>query len=208
MGNTGYDNGNLIVRGDCESTTAPMVTGETTPTTNNCTWERVLATDEGITAYAGDYVWKMTVTSTSVTTDVYLIDTSIGISDLHGFVPGLEYIWKSYFYTKSTGGVAPGVIDVYLYDYDGINYSNTMSNPSSRDTWNLVTITHTLQSDAIGFGPLIRIEAADAVAGEVYYFDCTRLVPVGTHNEHDQQYVDNGTGTQESSNSWQNAFPA
>jgi hypothetical protein len=76
---------------------------------------------------------------------------------------------------------------------------------SADDTWELLTLEFTVDDDAtdVDFGLFVDETGTDSV-----YWDKIRLLPEGTHNEHDQQYVDNGTGTQEASNSWQNAFPA
>jgi hypothetical protein len=68
-----------------------------------------------------------------------------------------------------------------------------------------LSLTFTVDDDAtdLDFGLLVDETGTDDV-----YWTNIRLLPEGTHNEHDQQYVDNGTGTQESANSWQHAFPA
>jgi hypothetical protein len=181
-----------------------MVAGETTPDTSNVTWERVTAASESITGYDDQtYVWKFTITAGATAAIVSLTDTSYTTADMHGLKAGLTYKGIAQIYTKSTGGVAYGDIDFLLVDYDGSNTSTDLESPTSADAWNEVEVELTFQSDATGWTLRFDVDAGDAVAGEYFYVGLVRLEPVGTHNEHDQQYVDNGTGTQVSSNSWQ-----
>jgi hypothetical protein len=76
---------------------------------------------------------------------------------------------------------------------------------SADDTWELLTLEFTVDDDAtdVDFGLFVDETGTDSV-----YIDQVRLLNEGTNNEDNQQYVDNGTGTQEASNSWQHAFPA
>jgi hypothetical protein len=192
--NYGEDNGNLMDRGDCESETAPMVAGETTPdNTNVDTYER-----SGTQEYAGTYSWKATGDGGGTMT-VRLVDSG---SELHGLVAGLTYTLSAYVYVP-TGGYTVGNVKLF-YDDDQVSASYS-SAVSADDTWELLTLEFTVDDDAtdVDFGLFVDETGTDSV-----YIDQVRLLPVGVNNEHDQQYVDNGTGTQEASNSWQNAFPA
>jgi hypothetical protein len=191
LNNLCVDNGNLIDRGACESTTAPMVEGETTPdNTNVDTYER-----SGTQEYAGTYSWKATGDGGGTMT-VRLVDSG---SELHGLVAGLTYTLSAYVYVP-TGGYTVGNVKLF-YDDDQVSASYS-SAVSADDTWELLTLEFTVDDDAtdVDFGLFVDETGTDSV-----YWDKIRLLPEGTHNEHDQQYVDNGTGTQESANSWQGA---
>lgn len=201
------DNGNLIDRGDCQSTTPPMIAGETTPSESNVTWERVSCATEGITGYGGaEYCYKFTISSSGVGTYVYMCDVYYTSANMHGIVPGLTYKWIAQIYTPLTGGVTPGDIKVQHADYDGSNTTTSVNSPTTADEWNEVEISHEVQDDATGYGCNVHVTSGDAVATEYFYVSHVRLVPVGLHNEHSQQFSDSGTGTQVSSNSWNAGF--
>jgi hypothetical protein len=179
------DNGNLIDRGNCESTTAPMVQDETTPdNTNVGTYAR--DTDE----YEGTYGWKATGAGGGTMT-VRLVDSS---SDNHGLVPGLTYELTAY--VKSSGYT---VSNVKLF-YDDDQTSAVYSTAKTADAYELLTLEFTVDADStdLDFGIFV-----DETGTDYIIWDTIRLKPVGINNEHDQQFVDNGTGTQTGQNSWQ-----
>jgi hypothetical protein len=189
--NYAEDNGNLIDRGDCESTTAPMVEGETTPdNTNVDTYER-----SGTQEYAGTYSWK--VTGDGGGNMVVKFNDSGG--GMHGFVAGLTYKLSCYVYIPS-GGYTASNVKIY-FDDDQTAVQETAA--STTDDWEYLEIELIVDEDATatGCGIYVYETGTDSV-----YIDQVRLLPVGVNNEHDQQYVDNGTGTQEASNSWQGGY--
>ncbi|MFA5376858.1 MAG: right-handed parallel beta-helix repeat-containing protein [Dehalococcoidia bacterium] len=81
-----------IDRGDCESETSPMVTGETTPVVYNCTWAR-----DDTYKYDGSYSWKLNSSGLGYC-NVWL--TESGVS-LHGLVPGSTYTFKAKLYNRT-----------------------------------------------------------------------------------------------------------
>jgi hypothetical protein len=191
MGNTGYDNGNLIVRGDCESATAPMVEEETTPdNTNVDTYTQ--ATDGSVEVWSatGDGGGSMRIR---------LVDSG---SELHGLVAGLEYTLSADVKVPTGGYTATNVS--LFYDDDQTS-EVTSSAVTAAGDYESLSLTFTADDDAtdLDFGLLVDETGTDDV-----YWTNIRLLPEGTHNEFDQQMVDNGSGTQESANSWQHAFPA
>jgi len=202
IANTGYDNTNLIVRGDCESATAPMVEGETTPHTNNATFAR--SSDQ---AYEGTYSYKATKTIAAGTAGaVDLVDNETN-TDMHGLIAGLTYKFCMYIYIPSTGGPAYDEVRLQIFDYDGGWISTDTYAVNTTDAWQYVEVERTIAAGATGAIVKIRFDST-AANTEYIYVDNIRLYSVGTNNEHSQQLVDEGTGTQESANSWQGAFPA
>lgn len=85
----------LVVRGDCESTSPPMLDGEATALTGNCTWAR----DSG-QYHGGSYSYKMTASSQNETT-VYLVDALTG-GDAHGITGGKSYLFGAWVYLASS----------------------------------------------------------------------------------------------------------
>jgi hypothetical protein len=106
--------------------------------------------------------------------------------------------------------ISPNSNDMYIrqryYDSGWINYDAGFY---STDGW--VQIGDHAESDAVigadatAYGLMLNF-VSTAIKGSWFLVDQIRLVSTGTNNEHDQQYVDNGTGTQESANSWNGAF--
>jgi len=194
------NNGNLIDRGDCESETAPMVRGETTPATTNATFSR----DSG-KAYEGTYSYKHTKTAAAGSSSLVNLVDVVGTSDMHGLIAGLTYKLSMYIYIPSSGGPDYDEVSIHIYDYDSGWASTETVCVDSTDAWQSVEVERTIREDATG--TILRIDIDSAAANNEYiYVDHIRLEPVGTHNEHDQQYVDYGTGTQLSGNSWNGAF--
>lgn len=193
-GNRCKDNDTYLVRGMCEETTAPTVYSETTPVeTNIATYAR-----SDTVAYEGTYSWKATGDNGGVMR-VTLTDSD---AVNHGLIPGLTYKLSAYVYVP-TGGYTVGNVKLFYIDTAAaIIYSSAVA---AVDTWTLLEKEFTVDtaSTELSFGLDVAEDAAYSV-----YWDTIRLQPIGVHNEHSQNFVDSGTGTQQASNSWQNPFPA
>lgn len=196
-GNSCVDVGNIIDRGYCEETTAPMMDGETTPVTSNATWAR----DSG-QKHFGSYSYKFTKTNATGTYAYIAFTDSVGAGDLHGFVPGCTYLLKAWVYIPSGGIQASEVV----FDFhDGSD--DTVSPAATYDEWQEVTLEFTVSTTAT-LAYLYLYAAAEAAINEYFYVDDVTVQPLGKHNEHGQHFSSAGTLILEAGNSWQNPFAA
>jgi hypothetical protein len=194
LNNQSINNGNLIDRGNCESTTAPMVFDETVPVeTNVDTYAR---SDEQ--AYSGTYSFKA-VGDGGGNMRVTLTDSVAGN---HGLIPGTTYTLTAYVYVPSGGYTVGNVKLIYDDDQTAAIYSSAVS---AADTWTLLTRQFTV--DGASTDLFVGLDVAETGTDSVYWGNI-RLLPEGIHNEHNQNFVDSGTGTQLSGNSWQQPIAA
>ncbi|KKL20311.1 hypothetical protein LCGC14_2456720, partial [marine sediment metagenome] len=191
IGNRCIDNGQLIDRGGCESTTSPMIFGETVPVISNVLWAR-----NNAEAYEGTYSRKYTKNiAAGSAANVYLTDSTGVSGDVHGLIPGKEYTWTMWMIIP-TGIIVASEITLTLRDHNGSTYQSSTANPAAvYEVWQKVTVTRTLRADATSFDMYINVAAA-AEDTEYFYVDNIRLQPLGVHNEHQQNFLDNGTDTQ------------
>jgi hypothetical protein len=163
---------NLIERGDCESTTPPMIFGETVPLTTDATFAR--SSDQ---AYEGTYSYKMTKTSAAggTTSRVYLVD-DISSADLHGLIAGLEYTIVAQVYIPSSGGPAASETKLYIQSGNGGFTNSDVDTASEQDEWEELTATLTLDSSDDRFRIIILLETTAAL-NEYIYIDNIRLYP-------------------------------
>ena len=189
VGNHSIDNGDLIDRGNCESTTSPMIFGETVPLIVNALWAR-----DNAQAYEGTYSYKYTkdvAAGTGASVDLADNNTS---TDMHGLIAGLEYVFSCRIYIPS-GGLLGTEIALRIFDFDG-GFANTSQLAANiYDEWQEVSVTRTLRSAATG--AIIRLAiGSGAENAELFYVDNIRLQPLGISNEHEQNFKDDGTDTQ------------
>jgi hypothetical protein len=82
--------------------------------------------------------------------------------------------------------------------YCGFGYYNGSWTDSyayvNDDDYALHTIEITFPDDTTGVRLYLLVEST-ATSGEKLSIDDVQLLPMGTHNEHNQQFIDNGTGT-------------
>ncbi|KKL71716.1 hypothetical protein LCGC14_2092120, partial [marine sediment metagenome] len=176
------DNGQLIDRARCESTTSPMIFGETVPWLNNVdTYAR-----SNEQAYEGTYSWKGVGDGVGV---MWLGFIALGAS-LHGLIPGLTYTMTARVYVPSGGYTASNVRLRYDDDQTSPVYSD---GATGLDAWKLLSLTFTVDSAATNIVFMLEVNetGTDAV-----YLDNLRLKPLGVHNEHSQNFLDAGTDTQ------------
>lgn len=163
---------NLIDRGGCESTTAPMIYAETTPNTSNATWAR-----SADFTYSGRYSYKFTKTvaaGTSAFIDV--VDDNV-TTNMHGLVAGATYTFRIKVYTPTAGGIGGNEIAVHIYDYHGAAWSsNSQAGVASADEWQVIEVTSTI--DASATATALRILAATTASlNEYFYIDEVEVVP-------------------------------
>jgi hypothetical protein len=108
---------------------------------------------------------------------------------------GKTYKARAYLKVPSVGGPLAAEADVVLAYYDGGAWTLTTGAATTQDAWELVeTGEVTIPATATGARAFVRIKST-ASSSEYIYEDEPRLQPMGFHNEHTQQFDDNGTET-------------
>lgn len=194
-GNYCIDNGNLIDRGNCESTTAPMMFGETVPLLSTATWAR-----DNTQVYEGTYSYKFIKTSSAGTNARAFLTDNNGL-DMHGLIAGVKYTWVLQLYIPAASGIVGTEISITMYDNPG-GGSTTTTAVNTYDAWQTVTLTKTIDAGATRVYFYIQA-ASTAAQNEYFYIDNTRLYEVGISNNHSTNYSDSGTNTYPIGNSWQ-----
>ncbi|MHA1225259.1 MAG: NosD domain-containing protein [Candidatus Hodarchaeales archaeon] len=154
----------LIERGHCDSPNAPMVKGESTPVTSNCTWSR-----SSTEAYRGNYSWRMVKTSASGDghAQAYFQDTHSD-TDMHGLIPGKTYTLKCMMRTD-TANVDHTFLIVAQY-YDGAWHYKTLCKLSISNQWEEVGGTFTVDLNCTGILLYIQLWT-DVPAGDSIWID-------------------------------------
>jgi hypothetical protein len=200
------NNGNLLNRGNCESTSPPSMIGESTAVKTSCTFTR--STDF---AHNGTYSYKMSKTAAPGTAARVDLADSTAANDLHGAVVGTGHTHMGYVMIPSVNGPLASEVSIVLQDTTAGAWSSTaiFATTDYYDQWQAVQVTRTIGTTcaAGGFLPSLAIASA-ASSSEYVYWDDLRVRPDGVHNEYSQNYSDAGTVTQAVSNSWQSPFPA
>ena len=160
---------NLIDRGECESTTPPMIFDETVPVLTSATFAR-----DGVEAHGDTYSYKVTKTVASGTAAyVTLCDNEL-TSDMHGLVAGYTYTKSIWIKVSAASGIALNEIRMWIEDYDGSWVASYSGNPTAFDTWQRLTVTRTIRSGATGVTIGIEI-ISTAENNEYFYVDDIRL---------------------------------
>ena len=155
----------LIDRGDCESTTAPMITGETVPSLSNTTF----AQDSAV-AHAGTYSYKITKTVATGTAAYADIVDAESTTDMHGLTAKNTYTFTVWVYIPSASGIALNEVALEFADYTTAWETSTSSNPTSFDTWQQLTVTRTIRVSATGV--ILRVfNNATTDSNEYFYID-------------------------------------
>lgn len=161
---------NRMDRGDCESATSPMVSGETVPILGYATWAR-----DSAFAYAGSYSYKYIKTSNAgMVSYINLVDSE-NTTDMHGLLAGLLHTFPVQLYIPSVSGILGTEIRLQLYDYM-TSWANTLAAASNLyDQWQLLTVARTLRATATG--TIVRISTAiTAALNEYFYMDNIQLI--------------------------------
>ncbi len=135
-----------IDRGDCESATPPMIFDETVPYRSNADFDRDIAE-----AHTGTYSYKITKTIASGTSSWVALTDNEDIDDMHGLVAGDTYTWNVWVKISSTSGLELAEVKLVMTDYvTGWGYSEYSDIPTQYNTWQKLTLTKTIRSNAIG----------------------------------------------------------
>ena len=153
-------------RGDCESTTPPMVSGQTVPYRINCTFVQ-----SGAEFHSGSYSYLITKGASGAGNfaEAYFVQ-SVGSSILNGFVPGQTYTLSGWFYVPSGGMLLSDCFFQASWWAGGVQSWHPSANPAAYDSWQFVTYTFTVPSNATGV--YIEIAAGyNAASGTTLYVD-------------------------------------
>jgi len=141
-------------RGDCESVTPPMVTGETVPALSGATFARDVAQ-----AHGGASSYKFTKTVAAGTEGyVALTDGAASTVDMHGFVAGQNVTFSVWVYIPSASGILGSEVILRIFDYEGAWTWTSQAAQNLYDQWQLVTVVRTIGAAATGL--IIRIYTA------------------------------------------------
>lgn len=164
---------------------------EGVPIKTNCTWER-----SADFFYEGNYAYKFTKTNAVGTSaDVTIEDKRETVTnDMHELIAGHEYRFRAFIYIPAASGVLGSEINLEIGDYaSGWQYTNQAAT-NVYDEWQLVSVTRTIRATATG--TTIKIKAASTAAiNEYFYVDDIRFIPQGVRNDHNNNFIDNGTYT-------------
>lgn len=162
-----YKGNGLIDRGDCESTTPPMITPETSAYTLNANWSR--SSDQ---AQTGEHSYKFEAQTSSAWTIARFVDND-STSDLHGISDETHtcYLWM---YVPSVGG--PDLDEVYMESryYDGGAWTTEVRYPTVTDQWTRLVSTVTVPSTATSYQASVVMRNT-ITAGEFVFVDNVQL---------------------------------
>jgi parallel beta-helix repeat protein len=194
-GNSCVNNGQLIDRGGCESSsTSPTMFGETGVTSSGCTWE---FTSTGPYGDWGQYRFSKTIAAG--TRALVFISDNVSITDTHGLVAGTQYEFNGWL--KCPASASCG--------YQGLRFTQVTTGGGTTITdvvtiattgWQSVAVTATIYTAATM--AYIGILASTSLPStHVFDVDSLRLFPVGVSNVNNTNFSDAGTNTG-SVNSW------
>ena len=155
---------NLIDRGECESTTSPMIFDETVPLLSNSLWAR-----DNAEQYYGDYSYKFTKNVANGTYAYVALTDSVAIDDMHGLVADQEYSFIIRIKIPS-GGILGSEIKIRIQDYiSSWEIEEQECNLTSYDAWQYVKVKKTIRSSAVAAALVIFV---DTTAEITEYFHC------------------------------------
>ena len=155
----------LIDRGDCESATAPMVTGETVPLLSNTTFAQ-----DATVYHAGSYSYKITKTVATGTAAYADIVDAESTTDMHGLSAANTYTFTAWVYVPSASGIALNEVALEFADYTTAWETSTSANPTAFDTWQQLTVTRSVRASATGM--VLRVfNNATTDTDEYFYID-------------------------------------
>lgn len=158
-------------RGDCESATPPMVSGETVPVTSDATWAR----DAGW-AFSGSYSYKFTKISAAGTDARIDLTDSENINDMHGFLPGQTVTWRFQLHTEAA--LLGSKVYIYIFDYaDGAWQPTGSQGLAIYDQE--ITVTRTLRSNCTGIKVRIYVTTTAAL-NEYFNVDEIEILTLNT----------------------------
>lgn len=160
---------NLIDRPDCESTTPPALTPETSITIGG--GPDATAVRDATEAHAGTYSYLMTKTVAAGTAVEVSFQDDVVTTNMHGLTAGNTYTWEKWIKIPSIGGIAVNEMILRFADYVSAAWVNTDSGfPKILDAWQKISITKTLSPNATGI-KIQLIIVSTASSGEIFYID-------------------------------------
>jgi hypothetical protein len=193
VGNAAVNNGNLIDRWGCDSsTTAPMLLGEAAPLLVNATWAfTATGASEGLGVY------RFTK-DTSATSQMFFVD-NVNPGDYHGMIPGVQYTYTLYAKVSVSTYGPFGGIRVYEQTTGGGTLS-TITAMAATTGWQNVYLTATVYASVTNacFGVWASTSFPTTSFIDI---DRVRFYQVATGNDHERNFYDGGTDTA-SVNSW------
>ena len=188
LGSYAYlDDGNidqLIDRADCESSTPPALTPETSVFETNATFAQDSAQSHG-----GSNSYKFTKTIASGTEGLVDLQDNENTTDMHGLIAGKTYTFSAWVYIPS-GGILGSEVQLRVFDYDAGWSSTTQTAQNNYDSWQLIRVVRTIRSSATGI--IIRISAhPNADNNEYFYVDDIRVSEGDVYNLSEASYLDN-----------------
>jgi hypothetical protein len=166
---------NKIARGDCESTTPPMIIGQTIPSAaiNTTSWAR-----SDIQSKSGNYSYRHQRTDGTSDSYIHFVDT-VAVDNLNSFIPGKTYKFSGWVYIPDVAN-KPSLSNVFFYSewYDGLGvWTPTISNkPTAYNTWQELTfeITYPNEAEAVHYR---LAQGAESVTqnGSVVYVDDIKI---------------------------------
>jgi len=183
------NNGNLIAYSSCENVTDPYIIGDGS-SLSNATFAR-----SDTEVYQDSYSFKLTITAGGSEGIARQCDNG-NTNDMHELLAGYTYKAYAYVYVPSTGGCTAAEAKLRFSYYDSGAWTDDEQAATGQDAWELLqTAEVTIPATATGAKMEVLIEST-ASDGEICYFDNLRLQPIGIHNEHEQNFEDDGTDTQ------------
>ena len=162
IANRHYGNG-LMGNGDCESATAPYITGET----GNDVYGGVFSRSS-TEAHGGTYSWKWLRNTAVGTSGVRFHDAS---ADLHQLTAGQTYTMAFWVYIESP--LQASEVYIGYYDHD-LGAFQSQVYATQTDAWERMSITFTIPTAATDFELQLEV-LATAGNGEYLYVDDLRL---------------------------------
>ena len=186
--NSCIDNGNRIDNTG-NITTVPTMAGEAGGTNTNSTWASSIEQ-----AKYGATSTKLIITTTASEASGDAVDNNNN-DDMHTLIAGYSYRFSASAYVPSVGGPSAAEVSIRIGEYYSAAWNWTSDAASVQNAWEDLGFDITLNAATTGI--IVRFAIASTASdGEYAYFDDIILKPIGIHNQHSQNYLDLGTGTQ------------
>lgn len=156
---------NLIDRGNCESTTPPMLLGETVPVLSNATFAR-----SSDFVRSGDYSYKVTKTVAAGTESLVYLQDGTSTTDMHSLVAGQSYEVTAQVYIPAASGIQGNEINIQSYGRipAGWGASGSTTAADTYDEWQTLSFVMTFATNVTGV--LFRLNMESAAADTEYFY--------------------------------------
>ncbi len=159
------DTRTYIDRGDCESTTAPALRGETAVTTSNLTFAR---SDDW--NHRGAYSYKL-IKAVAAGTEAYVaLQDGVGTADMHGFIAGETVEMIAWLKLPSSGGPLSSEVTLRVQEYYSGAWNATTLDTGSVDAGNIEKLSGRIALNASTAAVRFEIVLASAAADTEYVY--------------------------------------